>query len=127
PSETAACRVTRHRQPRSSGGGRHGRGPLPRGFSRVSPGRSPRAALVGIRRDSGRISSAQPGDEAMHRRDFLAATACAAAASSLLADEGDVFPIIDTHQHLWDLKRFRLPWIQKGSPLARNYLLADYR
>lgn len=35
-------------------------------------------------------------------------------------------PIIDTHQHLWDLKRFRLPWIQPGSPLARNFLMADY-
>ena len=37
-------------------------------------------------------------------------------------------PIIDTHQHLWDLKRFSLPWLQ-GAPevLARSYLSADFR
>jgi predicted TIM-barrel fold metal-dependent hydrolase len=35
-------------------------------------------------------------------------------------------PIIDTHQHLWDLAQFRLPWIDKDSPLAKNYLMSDY-
>jgi L-fuconolactonase len=35
-------------------------------------------------------------------------------------------PIVDTHQHLWDLTRFRLPWIQKDSPLARSYMMKDY-
>ncbi len=35
-------------------------------------------------------------------------------------------PIVDTHQHLWDLSRFRLPWIQKGSPLARSFVIKDY-
>ena len=36
-------------------------------------------------------------------------------------------PIIDTHQHLWDLDRFRLPW-QEGEPevLRRSYVTADY-
>jgi L-fuconolactonase len=37
-----------------------------------------------------------------------------------------VIPIIDTHQHLWDLDRFRLPWIEAGSPLARSHRMADY-
>ncbi len=41
------------------------------------------------------------------------------------AEPGDI-PIIDTHQHLWDLNRFRLPWIQKGTPLARSYVMKDY-
>jgi len=34
--------------------------------------------------------------------------------------------IIDTHQHLWDLDRFELPWIEPGSVLDRSYLTADY-
>ncbi len=36
-------------------------------------------------------------------------------------------PIVDTHQHLWDLKRFRLPWLAAGGPLTRSYLSDDYR
>ena len=37
-----------------------------------------------------------------------------------------VEPIIDTHQHLWDLNRFRLPWIEPGSRLARGHVMEDY-
>lgn len=37
-----------------------------------------------------------------------------------------MLPIIDTHQHLWDLNRFRLPWIEDGGPLARSYVMSDY-
>lgn len=38
-------------------------------------------------------------------------------------------PIIDTHQHLWDLSRFRLPWLEanRDSPLHRDFVMADYR
>ncbi len=39
----------------------------------------------------------------------------------------DRIPITDTHQHLWDLDRFRLPWIKKGSPLDRSFRMSDYR
>lgn len=36
-------------------------------------------------------------------------------------------PIIDTHQHLWDLKRLRLPWVKKAGPvLDRSFLMSDY-
>jgi len=35
-------------------------------------------------------------------------------------------PIVDTHQHLWDLTKFRLPWLKEGSPLARSFLMPDY-
>lgn len=35
-------------------------------------------------------------------------------------------PIIDTHQHLWDLSKFRLPWLAGGGPLARDHLMSDY-
>lgn len=37
-----------------------------------------------------------------------------------------VIPIVDTHQHLWDLERFRLLWLEDGGPLARSYLPEDY-
>jgi L-fuconolactonase len=37
-----------------------------------------------------------------------------------------MFPVVDTHQHLWDLTKFRLPWIQQGSPLARSFLIPDF-
>ena len=35
-------------------------------------------------------------------------------------------PIIDTHQHLWDLSRFQLPWLDGVEPLNRSFLPADY-
>src|SRR4051812_36623863 len=35
-------------------------------------------------------------------------------------------PIIDTHQHLWDLSKFHLPWVKNGTALARSHLLSDY-
>jgi L-fuconolactonase len=39
---------------------------------------------------------------------------------------GEQLPIIDTHQHLWDLTRFKLPWLPKDGTLARSYSLDDY-
>jgi len=40
--------------------------------------------------------------------------------------ENDV-PIIDCHQHLWDLSKLKLPWIKHGTLLGRSYVMADYR
>src|SRR5437016_4237441 len=37
-----------------------------------------------------------------------------------------MIPIIDTHQHLWDLDRFRLPWLDGVPALNRDFLLPDY-
>lgn len=37
-----------------------------------------------------------------------------------------MIPIIDTHQHLWDLNKLHLPWLDGGGPLASSHLLADY-
>lgn len=37
-----------------------------------------------------------------------------------------MLPIIDTHQHLWDLGKIRPPWLKEGNPLARNHVTADY-
>lgn len=70
------------------------------------------------------------------RRTFLAGTAAALALgsitpSTLLAEEQPaadtkLLPIIDCHQHLWDLTKFKLPWIQEGTLLGRNYVMDDY-
>src|SRR5260370_20471570 len=35
-------------------------------------------------------------------------------------------PIVDTHQHLWDLSRFRLPWLQGAGPINRSFTMNDY-
>lgn len=35
-------------------------------------------------------------------------------------------PIVDTHQHLWDLSRFRLPWLERVPQLNRSFLMSDY-
>jgi L-fuconolactonase len=47
-------------------------------------------------------------------------------ASSAQAAKPD-FPIIDTHQHLWDLGKVRMSWLTPGGPLTRNFVMKDYR
>jgi L-fuconolactonase len=37
-----------------------------------------------------------------------------------------MLPIIDTHQHLWDLSKFDLPWLSGGGPIAKDHLMSDY-
>ncbi|HWE95359.1 MAG TPA: amidohydrolase family protein [Tepidisphaeraceae bacterium] len=70
------------------------------------------------------------------RRRFLQTAATVAAmasakvqaAPSPLANGGEeALPILDTHVHLWDLSKFKLTWIEKGSGLDRTFLPADYR
>lgn len=34
--------------------------------------------------------------------------------------------IVDTHQHLWDLSRFSLPWTKGDKVLGRDFLMSDY-
>lgn len=65
---------------------------------------------------------------ALDRRGFLRATAAAAlagCAGPTAADPGEI-PLVDTHQHLWDLERFRLPWLSGRGALAKSHLLGDY-
>lgn len=70
------------------------------------------------------------------RRQFFARTGAAAIAGLALAQPargeeqpavtaGDI-PIIDCHQHLWDLDKFKLPWIEPGTLLGRSYVMRDY-
>ncbi len=72
----------------------------------------------------------------MQRRTFLRTLSAAALVGTQpwrLSPGADAkqqpldLPIVDTHQHLWDLERFQLDWL-KGTPdvLKRNYLTADY-
>jgi predicted TIM-barrel fold metal-dependent hydrolase len=66
------------------------------------------------------------------RREFFEKTASLALAGLAThiagAEQKDpkMLPIIDTHQHLWDLKKFRLPWVKAGSVLAKDHLMSDY-
>ena len=76
-----------------------------------------------------------------NRRDFLRQTACGLAAGALAAESAapvlaadpkgktvkDGFPIVDTHQHLWDLKLFNLPWAKGNAVLDRSFVLSDYQ
>src|SRR5437870_988589 len=63
----------------------------------------------------------------MNRRDFLATSLTASASLGLAEEHPTMLPIVDTHQHLWDLKKFRLPWIKPESPLNRSFVPEDYR
>lgn len=41
------------------------------------------------------------------------------------AGEADL-PIVDTHQHLWDMNKFRLPWLKDAPALAKSFVMSDY-
>jgi predicted TIM-barrel fold metal-dependent hydrolase len=61
------------------------------------------------------------------RRSFVAVSLAAAAPLGRGEERrSPELPIIDTHQHLWDVKRFRLNWIKKGSILDRSFVWSDY-
>lgn len=68
------------------------------------------------------------------RRQFLgqslltvaAGSPAVAAMRTFAADPNDALPIVDTHQHLWDLKVVQPPWLQPGGELTRDYVTADY-
>jgi predicted TIM-barrel fold metal-dependent hydrolase len=62
------------------------------------------------------------------RRAFLKTAAAVVASAPLPAKTGEktVLRIIDTHQHLWDLKRFQLPWLKNVAALNKSYLMEDY-
>jgi L-fuconolactonase len=68
----------------------------------------------------------------MNRRQFLFASAMfAAGCGDGVRTESDQTAtdstIVDTHQHLWDLQQFRLPWLRPGGELTRNFTTADYQ
>ena len=65
----------------------------------------------------------------MNRREFLATAAITSTAALTPAaeDKSAMLPVIDTHQHLWDLAKFRLGWLKdKDNPLAHSYTPKEY-
>lgn len=68
------------------------------------------------------------------RRAFLGRAATAslgavglAASAPVLADDSGPLPIIDTHQHLWEMGRLWPPWLESASAvLKRRYTTAEY-
>ncbi len=63
----------------------------------------------------------------MHRRAFIKTASLSALAPSLCFQscmKDTDLPIIDTHQHLWDLDLFPLRWVKP--PLDRSFLTEDY-
>lgn len=72
------------------------------------------------------------------RREFMKQTTAAVAgltaaqlgvsASEAVAEKpADLVPIVDPHQHLWDLTKLTLPWLKKDSPINRSFLMSDYK
>jgi len=43
-----------------------------------------------------------------------------------MSDAAAKIGIVDTHQHLWDLRRLRLPWLPTSGPLSGNHTMDDY-
>jgi predicted TIM-barrel fold metal-dependent hydrolase len=41
-------------------------------------------------------------------------------------DEQASLPIVDTHEHLWDLTKFNLPWTKGHEKLGRSFVTRDY-
>jgi predicted TIM-barrel fold metal-dependent hydrolase len=77
--------------------------------------------------------------DTISRREFLTTASAAAAAASVALDiepiasaqekkMPDEIALIDTHQHLWDLSKFKLPWHQGDDtkPLQRSFVMSDY-
>jgi predicted TIM-barrel fold metal-dependent hydrolase len=63
----------------------------------------------------------------MNRREFLATAGGVAASATLPAkDPPAMIPVIDTHQHLWDLSTLRLNWLKKGDPLDASFTPREY-
>ena len=68
----------------------------------------------------------------MNRRQFLISSAVSAVGCAGVTHGGpeqpeSLHPIVDTHQHLWDLSKLRLPWLKPGGELTRSFTQADYK
>ncbi len=66
----------------------------------------------------------------MQRREFLTVAAVAGTAAltrtGLAEEKPAMLAVIDTHQHLWDLTKFKLGWLKKGAPLDGQFTPKEY-
>lgn len=73
----------------------------------------------------------------MNRRDFLAASLAVSggvspplAARAESKEEKPMLPVVDTHQHLWNLDEFKLAWFDPNTPegkiLGHNFTPKEY-
>jgi len=66
----------------------------------------------------------------MNRRDFLAAAAVATVAPAAHAQDKPMLPVVDTHQHLWNLDELKLAWFDPKTPegkiLGHNFTPTEY-
>ena len=66
------------------------------------------------------------------RRQFLKQTAVSIVAGatwtrSSAAAQAELLPIVDTHQHLWDMKQFSPPWLQEApKAIATPHVTSDF-
>jgi L-fuconolactonase len=74
-------------------------------------------------------------DRTLRRREFVKRSIATAAALGATMSSSSAEPqarppipskVIDTHQHLWDLSKFRLPWTAANPKMARGYSMQDY-
>jgi len=73
-----------------------------------------------------------------NRREFLGQVGSSLIAAGLVRDplnkcsanptmnDEPSIPIVDTHHHLWDVDKFRLPWLASVPKLAKSFVMADY-
>src|SRR3954453_8230711 len=77
------------------------------------------------------------------RREFVSSAVAGAAAAALGGCRGGAVnpakdsrlatapaprEIVDSHQHVWDLQQFHLPWLDRAGPvLKRDYSIQDYQ
>jgi len=68
------------------------------------------------------------------RRQFVQDLTAGLLAGGLLArtglaasdEQSAAMPIVDTHQHLWDLEVVRPPWLKGSELLNRRYAMPEY-
>ena len=78
------------------------------------------------RRTHGKPAMRRTDRRAFLKRAAALAAACVGGAAFADPKENAMQPIVDTHQHLWDLTKFRLPWLKEGDVFNKSHVMSDY-